>query len=57
MNDDRSLAYVLLAAIAYFTVITYFFESSPFIAQQINSTVIIALLLVMIAKLNKNNNR
>jgi len=53
LNDDKWIVYLLIGIIAYTLGMIYFFEHAPSIANQINSSVIIALLFTILLKIKK----
>jgi hypothetical protein len=53
LNDDKWIAYLLIGMIAYTLLMIYFFEHAPSIADQINSSVIIGLLFIILIKVKK----
>ncbi|GAA0338079.1 hypothetical protein GCM10008967_30450 [Bacillus carboniphilus] len=53
MSNDRWMVYLLVGLIAYTVIMSFAFENEAFFAEQINSTVIIGLLIIIILKLDK----
>ncbi|WP_017754032.1 hypothetical protein [Calidifontibacillus oryziterrae] len=53
MNDDKWIVYLLLGLITYTVGLVYIQEVEPTLADQINSSVIIGLLLLIFIKMKK----
>lgn len=53
MSNDKWIAYLLIGLIAFTSLMIFTFESVPFLAIQLNSTVIIGLLITILIKIDK----
>ena len=53
MNNDKWFAFLMFGIIAYTVLMIYFFEDAPIIADQINCSVIIGLLIILLMKVKK----
>ncbi len=53
MNDDKWIGFLLLGMIIYTGIMVYLFEYREFIGFQINFSIIIALLVIIIIKHDK----
>ncbi len=53
LKEGNWIAYLLIGLIAYTAVMLYISEAEPAHANQINSSVIIGLLIAILLKINK----
>ena len=53
LNNDKWLAFLFIGIIAYTVLMIYFTEDAPIIADQINNSVIIGLLIILLMKVKK----